>query len=772
MFKLSLHLLKGVLILAFLSAPILVKGQLVVNPSVTATDLAESLIGSGVTISGITLNCPGGAYGKFDATATALPLDSGIMLTSGQVINAIGPNDESGSGTSNGWPGDPDLDNIPGVLGTNDACVLEFDAEVTADTIKFNYIFGSEEYLEFVGSFNDVFAFWISGPGIVGMQNMALVPVVGVPVSINSVNDVSNPAYYVNNGDGFTTPFSTDPSYIQYDGQTVVLEAKASVIPCQTYHLKLAVADDLDFILDSGVFIEAGSLVSTGVSLVSSTSVGFGFDNAIEGCVDGLIDFIPDVVPTDTQVVKFLIAGTATNSVDYITIVDSLIFLPGDTMKTVIISPIVDPLPEGIESVTIYVIDPCAGLPYDSVTVFIQDAIELELNAVPDVTVCPGDTVTLSVTGGLDYIWSPAGSIADPLADTTEIYPPSPTWYLVETTLGTCSRSDSIFVDVSAGPEANAGPDIDLCIGYDVNLSGTGGGNYSWDPPTDLSSTIIANPLTSTLNDITYSLTVTDAAGCWDVDSVRVIVHDPPVADASPTDDFICPGDELVLSATGGTYYSWSPSIGLDDPISATPILTAVNSNLYQVIVSDIYGCADTAYVDIVVDIFPTVDAGNQVIIDLGESTTLNGMSSQPWIWSPEGTLDDPTLLNPTATPILNTWYVITATSPAGCVTADSVWVILVSPPPVIIPSAFTPDGDGLNDLITPVVLLDIEGEIDFMIMDRWGNKVFESNDAQKGWDGTYHGKVQEIGSYVYIFVATNSRGEEFNLTGTITLLR
>ena len=130
------------------------------------------------------------------------------------------------------------------------ALPIEFDLTVTSDTIRFNYSFGSEEYLEFVGSFNDVFAFYISGPGIVGTDNMALIPGTATPVSINNVNDVDNPSYYNINGEGWDLPFSADDYYIQYDGFTTVLEAKHNVIPCETYHLKMAIADDLDWSLD------------------------------------------------------------------------------------------------------------------------------------------------------------------------------------------------------------------------------------------------------------------------------------------------------------------------------------------------------------------------------------------------------------------------------------------------------------------------------------------------------------------------------------------
>jgi len=762
------------LLLGMLCAPGIGRAQLTVDASLSAVELAESLAGSGVTISGVLLDCPALAHGSFNGTGSFLPLDSGIILSSGLIATAIGPNDEGAAGTDMFWPGDPDLDLLPGVANTNDACVLEFDVEVTSDTLTFNYIFGSEEYLEFVGSsYNDVFAFWISGPGIPVPQNMAIIPGTTIPVTINNVNNVSFSTYYVDNGTGFTPPFSTDPGYVQYDGMTVVMEARAVVTPCETYHLKLAVADEFDGILDSGVFIEAGSLSSTGVELSSRTSVGFGFENAIEGCVDGIFTFTPVPIPVDTTVLHFGIGGTATNGVDYAAVADSIILLPGATDYDLYILPILDALPEGAETVVIYLLDPCFGLPRDSAVLIIQDGIDLVASALPDEVVCPGDTVLLSAEGGIVYTWEPVGSWPGFVGDSTLIYPGASAWYVVNTEVGACERSDSVYVEVALPPVANAGADIDLCVGSSVALNGSGGLTYLWEPATDLDDPTLPNATTSTLSNLTYTLTVLDAAGCRDMDTVNVTVRPLPTGLADPAEPFVCPGEPVQLLVTGGVTFTWAPSTGLSSPFVGDPILTAFADQVYDVLVQDIYGCADTVQISVLVDVFPTVEAGDDAIIDLGQSIVLNGSATNSYIWSPEETLDDPLSLTPTATPELSTWYVLTATSPAGCVTADSVRILVIEPPTVIIPNAFTPNGDGLHDLLRPVIVRDYEGtDAEFRIMNRWGETVFLSRDINQGWDGTYLGKDQEIGSYVYIFVGTDRRGEPFTLTGTITLLR
>lgn len=236
--------------------------QLETDASATPEELAASLVGEGVTISGVTMDCPNGASGFFDCVDCNVGIANGILLTSGDVDLANGPNNSGSAGVGYGAPGDADLNDIPGVLGTNDACVLEFDITVTSDTVRFNYVFASEEYIEYVNLINDVFAFYISGPGIAGTENMALIPGTATAVSINNVNHLVNTEYFVGNGTGGDAPYNTDDFYLQYDGFTTVLEAKRSVTPCETYHLKIAIADDADDVFDSGVFIEAGSLSS------------------------------------------------------------------------------------------------------------------------------------------------------------------------------------------------------------------------------------------------------------------------------------------------------------------------------------------------------------------------------------------------------------------------------------------------------------------------------------------------------------------------------
>jgi hypothetical protein len=250
------------------------------DTSLSATQLAQSLVGPGITISNVTYTGTPWSLGTFAGGNGIIGFDKGIVLSNGAVSNVIGPNCSQGITQSNATPGDTDLSNLIGQV-TNDAAVLEFDFVPTSPTISFQYVFASDEYQDYVFDYNDVFAFFLGQPG--STTDIALIPGTNTIVSINNVNNGStdpgnitippvNPQFYVNNDFQFPTvaPFDTE-----MDGMTVVLTATATVAPGQTNHIKLAVADAIDTAYDSNVFIRAGSLVSSVVS-PAPTALAFG----------------------------------------------------------------------------------------------------------------------------------------------------------------------------------------------------------------------------------------------------------------------------------------------------------------------------------------------------------------------------------------------------------------------------------------------------------------------------------------------------------------
>ena len=222
-------------------------------------------MGGGITTSGLSYTGAAGASGTFTGgLASGIGIESGIILTSGRAADAVGPNSNSfdggGSGddtsTNNGLGGDADLNVLSAPDTTRDATILEFDFETTGGDLFFNYVFASEEYNDFVtAGFNDVFGFFLDG------VNIALIPGTSTPVGVDTVNLGANGGLFNNN----TSPATFD---IEYDGFTDVFTAQALALAAGTHHIKLAIADTGDRILDSAVFIQAGSFSDTPTPVV------------------------------------------------------------------------------------------------------------------------------------------------------------------------------------------------------------------------------------------------------------------------------------------------------------------------------------------------------------------------------------------------------------------------------------------------------------------------------------------------------------------------
>jgi hypothetical protein len=260
------------LLLTFIFATTFSRAQLTVDSTLTATQLVNTLLGPGVTATNITMTGTPDAFAEFFEPSSSFGINHGILLTTGSVSFSIGPNLVEYQGQDNLLAGDALLDTYSGAI-TFDASILEFDFQCLTDSVQFRYVFGSEEYNEFVfQGFNDVFGFFISGPGLAGQKNIALVPATTTPCSIDSINNgyafgqstgpCLNCQYYVDNYTG---------TILEYDGYTTVLTAKEAVQPFSIYHIKIAIADATDGLYDSGVFLEVGSFSSTGVLQVAVT---------------------------------------------------------------------------------------------------------------------------------------------------------------------------------------------------------------------------------------------------------------------------------------------------------------------------------------------------------------------------------------------------------------------------------------------------------------------------------------------------------------------
>jgi subtilisin-like proprotein convertase family protein len=367
--------------------------QLTVTQNGSAQQLGDNIAGSNISVTNATVTGAPNQFGTFNYVGNDLGINSGIIMSTGNVADAIGPNTLSGTGTNLFGNGNPDLTALSGNQ-TYDAAILEFDFQVQASEVEFNFIFMSEEYNEYVGSFyNDVFAFYISGPGIPVPENLAVLPNTSTPISINNINNGSNSQYFVDNTNNLVD--------IEFDGFTVPLKAvKGNLIPCETYTLSLRIADAADGILDAAVLFEENSLIQPNLTASSYT---FSSNNtALEGCYDASFTFYLDTIYNQDVVIPLNFGGTAVNGVDYAMVDDFIVIPAGQTSGTVIIDAFLDDLTEGQEFVQFY-FEPSPCAPMDSVMLFIDDYVPVEYDVTPTDVTCNGyqdGQVDISVFGG------------------------------------------------------------------------------------------------------------------------------------------------------------------------------------------------------------------------------------------------------------------------------------------------------------------------------------------------------------------------------------
>jgi gliding motility-associated-like protein len=380
-----------------------------------------------------------------------------------------------------------------------------------------------------------------------------------------------------------------------------------------------------------------------------------------------------------------------------------------------------------------------------------------------DATICFGSTTNLSATGGGtggSYSWNPtaglsAANIYNPVAS-----PAATTTYVVTTTNSYgCTATDDVVVTVNQLPTADAGTDATICFGVPANLNATGagiGGSYLWSPGTGLSDTIINNPVANPGVTTVYTVTVTDASGCTDSDDITVTVDAAPVANAG-ADQAVCLGETAVLTATGGSIYSWNTG-DTTATVSYAPSVTTT----YVVTVSYANGCSSTDDVVITVNYFPTVtlSCDPEDFAYVGQIITFTAL--------PEGLQEynfyiDTTLVysgtnNVYQTNDITDGQVVSVTvSDNGCESELDTLIVDINP----IPNAFTPyDVNGKNDIF-------VKG-LDLTIFNRWGQLLFE---GENGWDGKYNGKLVSSGTYFYIIRIKDMDNSIREIHGSVTVV-
>ncbi len=411
---------KGLLFLFFCTGTLVLPAQsLQVTSGATLPYTPQNLIsniflGEGVEVTSIVYGGKPAAVGYFNNGTQAIGIDRGIILTSGSAETSgsmLGCNEQGNDFASSDntiSTSDPDLLAIA-TAPLRDLTVYTIKFIPTSDTLRFRYCFASEEYPEYACSaFNDVFGFFIQGPGYPLPTNIAKVPGTNLAVSINNIhpsNGIGCPAknlqYYNSNNNSNKQP--------TYDGFTDVFIAQAIVTPCQEYTIKLAIADVSDGAYDSGVFLEAKSF-GTGSLQVDVVTVGADA-TLTEGCADGNLIFSLPTPAAQNFPVDYKIWGTATNGVDYQTIPTGLFIPAGQTQVSVPLISFADNIAENGEFIAVDVqSDPCNR---DTIFIQIRDNSILSPTLRPDTTVCQSNLIPLTLNGTLPITLPPPPSFGN-----------------------------------------------------------------------------------------------------------------------------------------------------------------------------------------------------------------------------------------------------------------------------------------------------------------------------------------------------------------------
>ena len=569
-------------LLAFFCGTNLSFAQLTTSTAKTPQQLVEDiLLGTGVQVSNISYTGSGLARGEFNGVNSNIGFDGGVLLSSGRISDAIGPNDQSNESTSFGRAGDSDLDGLIAPIRTADAAVLEFDFKVPADTIFFDYIFASEEYPEFAppnsSAYSDAFGFLLTGPNPSGgnytNRNLAVLPGTSTTVEINNVNAVTNNTYYISNGTGSSPPQNTDATVVQYDAFTVPLTAIAAVVPCATYHIKLVVADGWrsfpDRVYDSGVFLKENSF---GANVKNPN-----------------IDFLSTAPGCDGDSIDFINTGTSTPGILY-----SWDFGVGATPAN---SSLENPTDVVYSSPGLKLVTYSMNINCGDTTLYLSKGITIDETPIPSFSSnapqCELQSVnfTYSGTSGQNwtYIWD-FGSGASPSTSTAQnplgVTYNTPGTKTVTLTVknGNCSETITQSIVINDRPIAsfsNTGP---AGIGYGIDFTNTGssgaGVSYQWNfgsgaTPGTANSENLTGVTYSSSGTKTITLIVT-SSGCKDTTSGTLDILTTP----NPSFSSNAPqpvGFPVLFSYTGNTgsnfTYSWDFGSGALPPTStsATP---------------------------------------------------------------------------------------------------------------------------------------------------------------------------------------------------------
>ncbi|MEP7374587.1 MAG: PKD domain-containing protein [Chitinophagaceae bacterium] len=424
----------------------------------------------------------------------------------------------------------------------------------------------------------------------------------------------------------------------------------------------------------------------------------------------------------------------------------------------------------------------------------VRQSISVKVNNKPiaaiqsETTVCAGNVIPfISNIQSADAIniiqWSISNGVtnANPSFSYTFSQPGNYTVRLIAGTVNGCFDTAIQTIRVNPSPTVRASNDVNLCLGTNTRLIATGINPVNWSPTQGLSCITCPDPIATPIITTSYVVQTTNNFGCSGYDTVVVTVIQPLQLSTAP-DDSICIGQSSNLLASGATSYNWTPTVSLNNSTISNPTATPVVTTKYRVVGYDGYSCfTDTAYILVAVGQYPTVSLGPDLVLSTGTqhplaSTIQNGPISN-WSWNPPADLNCNSCPLPVATIKKDISYTVNVTNNYGCNARDTINIkVFCENTQVFIPNAFTPDDDGINDILmvqgTGIVMVK-----SFRVFNRWGELVFERssfapNAPAYGWNGKIKGVAGGPDVFVYTAEVVCENGVLFNYKGNVSIIK